>query len=66
MKKHFSALAAMAALCALPAAADVSVRTSDPTSVAVKLEGDSVETVIDFYGPNVFRLFRDPSGSDSR
>ncbi|MDE6229772.1 MAG: alpha-xylosidase, partial [Muribaculaceae bacterium] len=66
MKKHFSALAAMAALCALPAAADVSVRMSDSTSVAVKLEGDSVETVIDFYGPNVFRLFRDPSGGAVR
>ena len=66
MKKHFSALAAMAALCALPAAADVSVRMSDSTSVAVKLEGDSVETVIDFYGPNVFRLFRDPAGGAVR
>lgn len=65
MKKHYSALAALAALCVLPAAADVTYRT-ESSAVAIKFDGDSVETVIDFYGPNVFRLFRDPAGGAVR
>lgn len=68
MKRQILTLVAMTALSSLPAAADDSYQVVNvgSQSVSIQLDGDSVPTVVDFYGPNVFRLFRDPAGGPMR
>lgn len=65
MKKHCFAINALAALAILPAHAEVSIQNM-PSGAAITLEGDSVPLVIDFYGPNIVRIFHDPSGQGVR
>lgn len=68
MKHSFSVLAALTAVAlgASPLQAETSVKLSGPTQAQVALDGDSAPLTIDFYGPNVFRLFQDPAGGDVR
>ncbi len=67
MKKILVGLTAAAVLSSLSvfAAGDQTVKVGKQ-SVSIQLDGDSVATIVDFYGPNVFRLFRDPSGGAMR
>ncbi|MDE7387884.1 MAG: alpha-xylosidase, partial [Muribaculaceae bacterium] len=62
--KLLAALAAMAAP-AVGALADTSVQQLTPTSVEVTYD-DGGRMLVDFYGPNIFRLFRDPAGGEVR
>lgn len=34
----------------------------NPNAVEVRFDGDSTALLVDFYGPNIFRLFQDPQG----
>lgn len=61
MNKKFSVLAALAAV-ALSAGAKTTVNKLNPTAVEVAFDGDKTALTVDFYGPNVFRVFQDPAG----
>ncbi len=59
----FSVCAAVAAaMGVLPMQAETTVKTLNPTSVEVSFDGDTSPLLVDFYGPNVFRIFQDPAG----
>lgn len=61
----YSVLAALA----LAAAADLNAATAsrlNPTAVEVTLGADKPTLLVDFYGPNVFRLFTAPQGGIPR
>ncbi len=62
--KLFAALAVLSAP-AVTALADTSVLQLNPTAVEV-IYDDGGRMLVDFYGPNIFRLFRDPSGGEVR
>jgi len=64
MQQKFSILAALTAAAAvtMPLNAETTVEGLNPTSVEVTFDGDSTSLLIDFYGPNVFRMFQDPRG----
>lgn len=61
MKKFILALATLAAVPS-HAGAETSVKKLNPTSVEVAFDGDATTVLVDFYGPNVFRIFQDPQG----
>lgn len=64
-------LAGGGAVCALPSAAETatqqnavavkSVKRLNPTTVEV-LYANNIKMTLDFYGPNIFRVFMDPQG----
>ncbi len=56
---------AMLAFAAPPASAADSARQIDPTTVEIPLP-DNRRLTLDFYGENIFRLFRDDSGGPVR
>ena len=64
MKHQFSVLAALAvaAVAAAPLSAETTVKTLNSTSVEVAFDGESHSLLVDFYGPNIFRVFQDPNG----
>lgn len=68
MKQTFSLLAVMAAATVGTASAyaETAVTTLNPTSVEVTFDGDKTSMLVDFYGPNVFRVFQDPNGGIAR
>ncbi len=49
-------------LTSAPLWAETTVKTLNPTSVEVAFDGDAASLLVDFYGPNVFRVFQDPDG----
>lgn len=63
MKRYYSVLAAMAlALSAVGSRAETTAKVLNPTTVEVAFDGEASPLVIDFYGPNIFRVFQDPQG----
>ena len=52
---------AASAAAAEPSAAVTGVRKLNPAAVEL-LRADGLRTTVDFYGPNIFRLFLDPQG----
>ena len=58
----FSALAALTAMWCMPALADTTASKLNPSTVEVSFGADKPTLTVDFYGPNVFRLFQDPNG----
>ncbi len=65
---HYSKLFATLALIGATAPAtmaDTTVSTLNPTAVEV-IYDDGGRMLVDFYGPNIFRLFRDPAGGEVR
>ncbi|MDE6032731.1 MAG: alpha-xylosidase, partial [Muribaculaceae bacterium] len=61
IKLKFSILAAVVAAAPLGLSAATASRLN-PHSVEVNLGAEKLPLLIDFYGPNVFRLFSDPQG----
>ncbi len=61
----FSVIAALA-LAAVPAANATTAKQLSPAAIEVNLGGDRQPLLVDFYGPNVFRLFTDPKGGEPR
>lgn len=61
----YSVLAALALAAPMGVAAATASRLN-PSAVEVKLGDDSSRLLIDFYGPNLFRLFNDPQGGMPR
>lgn len=55
---------AASAAAAEPSAAVTGVRRLNPAAVEL-LRADGLRTTVDFYGPNIFRLFLDPEGGHS-
>lgn len=67
IKQPFSFLAALAVgLSALTAQAETAITPLNPTTVEVAFDGDKTPLTIDFYGPNIFRIFQDPQGGIPR
>lgn len=68
MKRSFYVLAAMAAvaLTAPSASAETVVTSVGATQVQVYFDGEAYPLTVDFYGPNLFRLFQDPKGGEVR
>lgn len=64
MKHKFSVLAmlAVSTVTAVTVSAETKVKTLNPSAVEVAFDGDKTALLIDFYGPNIFRLFQDPAG----
>lgn len=64
MRHQFSVLAILAAsaMTAIHMSAETSVKTLNPSAVEVAFDGDKTTLLIDFYGPNIFRVFQDPEG----
>ncbi|MCM1309688.1 MAG: DUF5110 domain-containing protein [Bacteroides sp.] len=63
MRNFYSVLAAVAAtLTSVSVQAETTAKALNPTTVEVALDGDSSPLVIDFYSPNIFRVFQDPQG----
>lgn len=56
----------LAAMGCLPGWAATEVTRLNPSAVEVRFDGDSTSMLVDFYGPNIFRLFQDPSGGIAR
>lgn len=66
MKNLFFALVA-AGLTSTSALAEISaVATLNPTTVQITFDGQQAPMLIDFYGPNIFRVFQDPQGGKLR
>ena len=61
----FSVIAAIA-LAAVPAVNATTTKQLNPAAIEVKLGADRQPLLVDFYGPNVFRLFTDPQGGEPR
>lgn len=68
MKNLFSFFALMTVVIAgiMPAEAETTVTILNPTSVEVAFDGDNSSMLVDFYGPNIFRVFQDPNGGIAR
>lgn len=63
MKQLYSALTvAVIAMSALPAQAETTANVLNPTTVEVVFDSEDSPLIIDFYGPNIFRMFQDPQG----
>lgn len=64
MKNSFSLVAVVAAafVGTASAYAETKVTTLNPTSVEVTFDDEKTSMLVDFYGPNVFRVFQDPNG----
>lgn len=62
--KLFATLAVLGA-AAMPVWADTSVSPLNPSAVEV-IYDDGGRMLVDFYGPNIFRMFRDPAGGEVR
>lgn len=62
--RKFSVLAALAVAVTVPLASDAATTASrlNPGAVEISFGADRTPLLIDFYGPNVFRLFQDPQG----
>ena len=65
-KTKLCAAIGLAAMGCLPGWAVTEVTRLNPSAVEVRFDGDSTSMLVDFYGPNIFRLFQDPSGGIAR
>ncbi len=65
MKKLIVAIITLASMPALAAGTEFNISPL-PTGAKVTLQGDSTPVIVDFYGPNIVRIFHDPSADELR
>lgn len=65
-KITFLAAVGMSAAVSLSGWGKTEITRLNPAAVEVKFDNDSTSLLVDFYGPNIFRLFQDPNGGIAR